>query len=253
MMTMAQSTLGSGLNVADFDKSVRPGDDFYEYACGGWMKIHPLPAAYSRYGSFDRLQEDNDKRINDILKELQSNTYEKGTIEQKLSDLYKLAMDSTRRNQEGVAPLMPLIKKLEAAKTNEQLLAIQLELAPYGEQEFFFCSFGADEKNATQNILNVYQGGLSLGQKEYYLDNDKATADIREAFKKHIVKMFQLFGFSKSAATKKMKNIMKVETALAKVSKSNTELRDPETNYNKMTLKEFETNYPNLPLVKVMR
>ena len=104
MMTMAQSTLGSGLNVADFDKSVRPGDDFYEYACGGWMKSHPLPAAYSRYGSFDRLQEDNDKRINAILKELQSNTYEKGTIEQKLSDLYKLAMDSTRRNQEGVAP-----------------------------------------------------------------------------------------------------------------------------------------------------
>ena len=174
------------------------------------------------------------------------------TIEQKLSDLYKLAMDSTRRNQEGVAPLMPLIKRLEAAKTNKQLLAIQLEKAPYGEQEFFFCSFGADDKNATQNILNVYQGGLSLGQKEYYLDNDKATADIREAFKKHVVKMFQLFGFSKSVATKKMQNIMKVETALAKVSKSRTELRDPEANYNKMTLKEFEANYPNLPLVKVM-
>ena len=252
MMTMAQSTLGSGLNVADFNKSVRPGDDFYEYACGGWMKANPLPAAYSRYGSFDRLQEDNDKRINAILKELQSNTYEKGTIEQKLSDLYKLAMDSTRRNQEGVAPLMPLIKKLEAAKTNQQLLDIQLEQAPYGEQEFFFCYFGADEKNATQNILSVYQGGLSLGQKEYYLDNDKATANIREAFKKHVVKMFQLFGFSKGQATKKMQNIMKVETALAKVSKSRTELRDPEANYNKMTLKEFEANYPHLPLVKVM-
>ena len=204
LMTMAQGNLGSGLNTADFDKSVRPGDDFYEYACGGWMKAHPLPAAYSRYGSFDRLQEDNDKRINGILKELQSNTYQKGTIEQKLSDLYKLAMDSTRRNNEGVTPLMPLIKKLEAAKTNQQLLDIQLELAPYGEQEFFFCGFGADDKNATQNILNVYQGGLSLGQKEYYLDNDKATADIREAFKRHVVRMFQLFGFSKGAATKKM-------------------------------------------------
>ena len=91
-----------------------------------------------------------------------------------------------------------------------------------------------------------------MGQKEYYLDNDKATADIREAFKKHVVKMFQLFGFSKGAATKKMQNIMKVETALAKVSKSRTELRDPEANYNKMTLQEFEAKYPNLPLVKVM-
>ncbi|WP_028907579.1 M13 family metallopeptidase [Xylanibacter ruminicola] len=252
MMMMAQTELGSGLNEADFNKNVRPGDDFYEYACGGWMKNNPLPAAYSRYGSFDRLQEDNDKRINGILKELQSNTYAKGTIEQKLSDLYKLAMDSTRRNKEGVAPVMPLIKKLEAAKTVKQLLAIQLELAPYGEQEFFYAGFGADEKNATQNILSIYQSGLTLGQKEYYLDNDKATAGIREAFKKHVVKMFQLFGFSKSAATKKMQNVMKVETALAKVSKSRTELRDPEANYNKMTLKEFEAKYPNLPLVKVM-
>ena len=252
LMTMAQAPLGSGLNAADFNKSVRPGDDFYEYACGCWMKNNPLPAAYSRYGSFDRLQEDNDKRINGILTELLNNTYAKGTIEQKLSDLYKLAMDSVRRNNEGVSPVMPLIKKLEAAKNNKQLFDIQLEMAPYGNQEFFFANLGADEKNATQNILTVYQGGLSLGQKEYYLDNDKATADIREAFKKHIIKMFQLFGFSKGAATKKMQNIMKVETALAKVSKSRTELRDPEANYNKMTLQTFQTNYPNLPLEKVM-
>lgn len=252
LMTIAQEPLRSGLDRTDFDTAVRPGDDFYEYACGGWVKKHPLPAAYSRYGSFDQLQESNDKRINGILTELQNGTYEVGTIEQKLGDFYRLAMDSVRRNQEGVAPVMPLIKRLEAAKTNRQLLAIQLELAPYGEQEFFYAGFGADDKNATQNILNVYQGGLSLGQKEYYLDADKATSDIREAFKKHVVKMFQLFGFSKSAATKKMQNIMKVETALAKVSKSRTELRDPEANYNKMTLQEFRKRYPNLPLEQVM-
>ena len=251
LMASAQTSLGSGLDVSDFDKTVRPGDDFYTYACGGWMKKNPLPAAYSRYGSFDQLQETNDKRINGILSELLDNSYTEGTIEQKLSDLYKLAMDSVRRNQEGVAPVMPLIKRLEAAKTNAQLLAIQLELAPTGEQEFFYAGFGADDKNATQNILTVRQSGLSLGQKEYYLDNDKATADIRKAFKKHIVSMFQLFGFSKAAATKKMQNIMKVETALAKVSKSRTELRDPEANYNKMTLQEFQTKYPNLPLEKV--
>lgn len=251
LMASAQTSLGSGLDVSDFDKTVRPGDDFYTYACGGWMKKNPLPAAYSRYGSFDQLQETNDKRINGILSELLDNSYTEGTIEQKLSDLYKLAMDSVRRNQEGVAPVMPLIKRLEAAKTNAQLLAIQLELAPTGEQEFFYAGFGADDKNATQNILTVRQSGLSLGQKEYYLDNDKATADIRKAFKKHLVSMFQLFGFSKAAATKKMQNIMKVETALAKVSKSRTELRDPEANYNKMTLQEFQTKYPNLPLEKV--
>ena len=252
MMTIAQEPLRSGLDQTDFDTSLRPGDDFYGYACGGWMKKNPLPAAYSRYGSFDQLQENNDKRINGILAELQANTYETGTIEQKLSDLYKLAMDSVRRNQEGVSPVMPLIKKLEAAKTKQQLLDILLERAPYSGSQFYYAGLGADDKNATQNILNIYQGGLSLGQKEYYLDNDKATANIREAFKKHIVNMFQLFGFSKSAATKKMQNIMKMETELAKVSKSRTELRDPEANYNKMTLQEFESKYPNLPLEKLM-
>ena len=252
MMTLAQEPLRSGLDLTDFDTSVRPGDDFYEYACGGWMKKNPLPAAYSRYGSFDQLQENNDKRINGILAELQANTFEAGTIEQKLSDLYKLAMDSVRRNQEGISPVMPLIKKLEAAKTMQQLLDILYEQAPYSGSQFYYAGLGADEKNATQNILSVYQGGLSLGQKEYYLDNDKATADIREAFKKHIVNMFQLFGFSKSSATKKMQNVMKIETALAKVSKSRTELRDPEANYHKMTLQEFRSKYPNLPLEKLM-
>ena len=249
MMTMAQGTLGSGLDVTDLNTSVQPGDDFYEFACGGWMKKHPLPAAYSRYGSFDKLQEDNDKRINGILSELQSNTYERGTTEQKLSDLYKLAMDMDRRNREGVAPVMPLIKR---AKSNQQLEAILLELVPYGKQTFYYAGFGADDKISTQNILNIYQGGLSLGQKEYYLDNDKSTAQIREAFKSHITKMFQLFGFSKSVASKKMQNVMKIETELAKVSKSRTELRDPEANYNKMTLKEFQTRYPNLALEKLM-
>jgi len=252
LMTMAQTPLGSGLDVTDFDASVKPGNDFYEYACGGWMKKHPLPAAYSRYGSFDKLQEDNDKRINAILSELQQNTYEQGTTEQKLSDLYKLAMDIDRRNKEGVSPVMPLIKRLEAAKSNKQLQDILLELTPYGTQEFFYAGFGADDKNATENILNIYQSGLSLGQKEYYLDTDKATTDIREAFKAHIVKMFQLFGFSKGAAAKKMQNVMKIETELAKVSRSRTELRNPEANYNKMTLKEFQTRYPNLPLEQLM-
>ena len=248
----ASAQLRSGINMNDLDKSVRPGDDFYEYACGGWMKANPLPAAYSRYGSFDRLAEDNNKRINGILKELQSNSYPAGTVEQKLSDLYKLAMDSARREQDGLTPVMPLIKKMEAAKTKDQLFDIQLEMMPYGESEFFGAGIGADEKNAANNILSISQGGLTLGQKDYYLETDEATTKIREAYKKHIVRMFQLYGFKKSVAEKKMKNIMKVELALAKASKSRTELRDPQANYNKMTLKEFDSKYPHLMLERQM-
>ena len=249
---LAEDPLKSGINLADMNTSVKAGEDFYEYACGGWMKANPLPAAYSRFGSFDRLGEDNNKRINGILKELETGTFKQGTIEQKLSDFYKLAMDSTRREQEGLQPVMPLIKKLEAAKTIQQLFDVQLEMAKFGDSEFYRAGMGADEKNASQNILSVNQGGLTLGQKDYYLETDEATTKIRDAYKKHIVRMFQLFGFSKGQATKKMQNVFKLELELAKVSKSRTELRDPQANYNKMTLKEFNSKYPNLKLEQVM-
>ena len=248
----AQAELQSGIKLGDLDTSVRPADDFYEYACGGWMKNNPLPAAFSRFGSFDRLGEDNNKRINGILNELLNNTYAKGTTEQKLSDLYKLAMDSVRREKEGLQPVMSKLKALESAKTMKQLFAIQMEMAKYGNMEFYRAGLGADEKNASQNILSVNQGGLTLGMKDYYLENDEATTKIRNEYKKHIVRMFQAYGFSKSTATKKMKNIFALELELAKISKSRTELRDPQANYNKMTLKEFNQKYPNLKLEQLM-
>ncbi len=241
--------LDSGIKPQNLDQTVRAGDDFYQYACGGWMKNNPLPAAYSRFGSFEQLQEDNNKRINSILKELETGTFNAGSTEKKLSDLYKMAMDMKRRNKDGVAPVMPIIRKLEDAKTKEELFGVQKELLTYGSQQFFSFGFAADEKNSTQNILNVSQGGITLGQKEYYLDDDEATRNIREAYKKHVVKMFQLFGFSKKEAQKKMENLLKVETALAQVSKSRTELRDVEANYNKMTLSDFTAKYPNMRLL----
>ncbi len=247
-----QAQLQSGLDVTNFNQQVRPGDDFYEFACGGWMKKNPLPAAYSRFGSFDQLQEDNSKRINTILTELQKGKYETGTTEQKLSDLYKLALDMKRRNKEGLAPVKPLLKQLAQASTNDDLFEIQKYLLKYGDQQFMRAGFGADEKNSTQNILNVNQGGITLGQKEYYLDNDAATKQIRDAYKAHIVRMFQMYGFNEEIAKKKMESIMSIETALARVSKSRTELRDVEANYNKMTLKDFVKNYPHVRLIQQM-
>jgi len=252
LAAMGQTALKSGIDLANTDKSVAPAEDFFNFACGGWMKNNPLPAAYSRYGSFEKLGEDNNKRINSILDELKTKTFAAGTTEWKLSELYKLAMDSVRRNREGAAPLMPIIKKMEAAKTVAELFAIQLELTPYGDSEFFGLYLGADEKNAGWNILNVSQGGITLGQKEYYLDTDSATTAIREAYKKHIVRMFKLFGFDENDAQKKMANIMKTETELATVSRSRTELRDPEKSYNKMTLAEFQKAYPNINIVPIL-
>ncbi len=242
----------SGIDLTNLDTTAVAGDDFYQYACGGWMKKNPLPPAYPSYGSFHVLGEENNKRINAILTDLLNESYEKGTIEQKLSDLYKLAMDSDRRNQEGVAPVMGMVERMEAAKTTDQLFDIQKEMARSGDHEFFSSGFGADEKNATENILSVSQAGLMLGEKEYYLDNDSATARIRDEYRKHIVRMFQFFNFTEAQAQTKMQHIMRLETEIAKVSRNRTELRDPQRNYNKMTLKEVATNYPLLKFEEMM-
>ena len=242
---MAQNK--SGLKAENFDKTVKPQDDFYMFATGGWQKLNPLPAAYSRFGSFDQLQEDNNKRINAILGDLQKKTFAEGSTERKLSDFYKLAMDSVRRNQEGIAPVKPLLDEMEAARTKADLQKLQLKYAPMGYGVPFGSGFGADEKNVTENILNVSQGGLTLGQRDYYLNNDEATVKIREAYCEHIARMFQLFGFTKAQAEAKRDAVFRFETSVALISKSRTELRDPQANYNKMTLNELKALCPNIP------
>nr|WP_281698522.1 M13 family metallopeptidase [Hallella colorans] len=241
----------SGLDLSNLDKSANPADNFYQFATGGWQASHPLPAAYSRYGSFDMLQENVNKQVNTILTDLAKKKYKDGTTEKKLSDFYKLAMNIKRRNQEGAAPVRPLLDEIESATSLDALRNLQLKYAKFGYGVPFNSYFGADEKNVSMNILNLGQGGLTLGQKDWYVNTDSATVSVREAYKKHIARMFTLFGFPQATAERKSKDVFRFETMLALISKSNVELRDPKANYNKMTLKQFDERYPNIGLVKL--
>ena len=246
--TVGMAQDGSGLFEKNFDHSVKPQDDFYQFATGGWQKNNPLPAAYSRFGSFDQLQENNNKRINTILSELQKGKFKTGTIEQKLSDFYKLALDVERRNKEGIAPVKGVLDEIEAAKTISDLRKLQLKYAVQGYGVQYGAAFAADEKDVKNNIFNIYQSGLTLGQKDYYLNNDSATETIRKAYKDYVGQMFRLYGFSVQEAQKRAQELFKQETLVALISKSMTELRDPQANYNKMTLAELRADYPHIPI-----
>ena len=249
LMGMGQNK--SGLVMSNLDTAVKPADDFYSFATGGWQKNNPLPAAYSRFGSFDQLQENNNKHINSILGDLQKKHYKNGTIEQKLSDFYRLALDVDRRNREGIAPVKPVLDEIEGARTVAALRQLQLKYADQGYGVQFGSYFSADDKNVSMNIFSVSQGGMTLSQKDYYINNDSATVAIRQAYRKHIARMFGLYGFSQADAERKADAVFRQETLIALISKSATELRDPQANYNKMTLAEFETAYPDIPLAQL--
>lgn len=249
---VAQNQLGAGIKSENMDLNVKPGEDFYLYSCGGWMKNHPLPAAYSRYGSFDQLGEDNNVRINNILTELTSNTYPTGSLEQKIGDLYNIAMDSVRRNKDGVKPLMPRINRIEKCKSMKDILQYVYDYRKRGTGFFAGIGYGADAKDSKNNILHVQQGGLSLGQREYYVNTDSANVALMAAYRKHIVNMFKLFGFKEKVAEKKMNLVLDLETRIAQYSLSRTEMRDVEKRYNKFTLNEFKSRYPHFPLIELL-
>lgn len=245
--------LSAGIKAENMDLSARPGDDFYQYACGGWMKNNPLPAAYSRYGSFDMVGEAVNKQINDILTTLADSSYARGTVEQKVRDLYLLAMDSVRRNNDGLAPIKPYLAQLEAVKALPDLQKWVLQQVPYGMDYVYGTYFGADEKDSRNNILNIYQSGLTLRQKEFYVSTDSASLALLEQYRRHIERMFVIAGFSASLAEQKMRNVMDTEMRMAQFSRTSVELRDSEKNYNKMSLTDFEARYPQLLLVDLMQ
>jgi len=226
----------SGLNYDNLDQTAKPGDDFTRFATGNWINLNPQPEIFPRWGSFTKLADDNTKQLAELIQGIAAQESYNGHEEQMIGDLYKLAMDSTRLNAEGAAPLMPYLEELRAVKTREELFAL---LQKEHDNLFFGMYNGADDKNASQNVMNLSQSGLSLGQRDYYVNNDEQTQKVMNAFKEHFVNLEVLAGIPEAQAKKNLATMLKYEYELAKVHKSRQELRDPEGNYHMMTVEEF--------------
>ena len=235
----AKST--SGIDLANMDTTVSAGTDFFRYACGGWNDAHPLTAEYSRYGTFDELFENSQKQLRELIEGLaaQKNN-QAGSAAQKIGDLYNMAMDSVTLNKQGAEPVKAMLDKIASMKDKSEIVPMMTEMAHIGIGTYFHSYVYADPKNSSLNIFQMGQGGINLGEKEYYLDTDSITQNIREQYKLYIGKLFQLAGFSEADAQQKVADVMELETAIAKVSRSATELRDPEANYHKMSFDELK-------------
>ena len=228
------------------DLSQKPGDDFYEYAGGTWMKEHPLDAEHSRYGMFNKLADDNEVRLRDIILGLSQQNPAQGSIEQKVAGLYRLAMDSTRRNAEGAMPIMPQIERIRNAKSKTELWITTSQLYHAGVPTFFNIYVGADAKNSSRNIVHIAQGGLTLNSRDYYLNNDDITRGVRQNFQNYVAGVLKLVGNTAEEAQLKMQQMMAIETRIATASFSKVQLRDPEGNYHKLSYAALLQEYPGI-------
>ena len=245
-----EKTLKSGIDLANLDTTFLPGTDFYEYATHGWQVAHPLTAEYSRYGSFDVLQENNNRQLRELIDSVAKQDNKPGSIEQKIADLYRSAMDSTELNEHYWDALEEFLLcdgyQTSPEITQNWLKEVWPRMQRQGVPGLFSMYIGADEKDSKNNLVSIYQGGLTLGQKEYYLDSDPETQQIRVAYQKYIVDLCQHQGFKDTDAKRICQDVMRIETRLARASKSMTELRDPEANYNKLTFEELKQQFAGI-------
>ena len=246
MSANAQSQV-SGIDKKNMNLNVKPGTDFYQYAAGGWLKSHPLDAEHTNNGAFTDLYEENQKRIQELILEYASKPQKKGTLEQKIGTFYNMLMDSVRLNREGWEPLKPTLARIAAVKSNKEYQLVTAELDRRGEGTMMFgIGVGADMRNASMNIVAIGQGGLGLGTRDYYLNDDPQTVKVREAYKTYMKNLFKMVGNDEATAAKKVEAIMAIETRIAKVSYSNVQLRDIDKNYHKMSYNDLVLNFPGI-------
>ncbi|MDF7810334.1 M13 family metallopeptidase [Hymenobacter sp. YC55] len=240
---------GVGLNLANIDPSVSACQDFNQYASGNWYKNNPIPAAEVRWGSFNELSDKNNAVMRQILQEAAANTSApKGSNAQKVGDFYASAMDTVAIEKAGLKYLQPELARIQGIK---DLKGVQAEIVRQqlsGTGAFFSMGVGQDEKNSTQYAVQLYQGGLSLPDRDYYLKTDARSKNIQTAYRTYLTNTFKMLGDNPATAAKNAATVMRLETRLAKASKSRVDLRDPYANYNKMTVAAFNKQFPNLNL-----
>lgn len=234
-----------GIDAANLDTLVSPKDDFYQYACGGWMKAHPLTAEYARYGVFETLGELNREQVKDIIQSIDRTSMHKGSNQQKIADFYDMGMDSVRLNKQGAQPVMADLKLINSVSL-DSIMPIMATLP--GVSAFFGTGVDADLRNASINTMYLMQDGLGMGDRDYYLKDTDNEKKVKDAYITYLKRLATLAGYSEADARRVADNTMVIETALAKASKSREELRDPEANYNRMKISDITDSYPKLRL-----
>lgn len=243
----AQGNLSSGIDLKNLDTSVKPGDDFYHYAAGGWLKSHPLDAEHVQNGAFTDLYEQSQKRIQDIILDFASKPQKQGTLGQKIGSLYNLLMDSVRLNREGWRPIKPTLDKIAAIKNRKEYQLVCAQLDRNGESTMMFgIGAGADQKDSEWNLVAVGQSGLGLGERDYYLSDDAQNKRVLEAYKQYLKKLFTLTGADEATAEKKTQAVIAIETEIAKASYDKVKQRDIDANYHKMTYTQLISDFPGI-------
>ncbi len=241
---------GNGIVQDNLDESVNPRDDFYKYACGGWMKKHPLQPEYSRFGTFDLLRENNRTRLNDLISKLDSNPEVniKGTNAQKVRDIFALGMDEDRLNAEGASPLMPYLKALEESDvTSREGFAATLANMHSGiGGGFFSMGVSTDAMDSNRHLMHIGEAGLGLGDRDYYLEKNERNDTILAAYDIYVKRMMQLIGASEDDQHRIQELNMRIETKIAENKMTREMRRNPRARYNLMSYDDFKKRYGNI-------